>query len=95
HYALNGLGKMHLGPIEMDIFRTDVREAISGDKDQEELIRLAIDEAARKKASSWQYVSTILKNWRVQGIKCVEDYDKVNRKRREEDLPEIPDWMGI
>lgn len=93
--ALDALGKMHFSSNEFQVFRHDVREATSGDKQEFELVKLAIEEARKSNASSWNYVSTILKSWRAKGIKNEEDLYENKRKRKEDQLPELPDWLGL
>lgn len=93
--ALGALQKMHLSSNEFQVFRHDVREATHGNKQEFELVKLAIEEARKNNASSWNYVSTVLRNWRAKGIKDEEDLYENKRKRKEDQLPEIPDWLGI
>lgn len=93
--ALGALQKMHFSSNEFQVFRHDVREATHGNKQEFELVKLAIEEARKNNASSWNYVSTVLRNWRAKGIKNEEDLYENKRKRKEEQLPEIPDWLGI
>lgn len=93
--ALGALQKMHFSSNELQVFRNDVREAINGNEQEFNLVKLAIQEARKSNASSWNYVSTILKSWRAKGIKNEDDLYEHKRKRKEDQLPEIPDWLGL
>ncbi|MHB9781454.1 replication initiator protein A [Streptococcus sp. 10F2] len=93
--ALDALQKMHFSSNEFQVFRHDVREATQGNKQEFELVKLAIEEARNNNASSWNYVSTVLRNWRAKGIRNEEELYENKRKRKEDQLPEIPDWLGI
>ncbi|MBG9366518.1 replication initiator protein A [Streptococcus sp. NLN64] len=93
--ALGALQKMHFSSNELQVLRNDVREAINGNEQEFNLVKLAIEEARNNNASSWNYVSTVLRNWRAKGIANEDDLYEHKRKRREDQLPEIPDWLGL
>lgn len=61
---------------------SSMRELMEFEKDMGSDVCLrAIDEALDTNARSWPYIKSILKSKREQGVKSIQDWDRINAKR--------------
>ncbi|MEG2232838.1 MAG: DnaD domain protein [Bacilli bacterium] len=82
-----------LSPIEYEIISTWLEQ-----KEDEELIKLALKEAVFNNVSSLNYVDRILQDWKKKGVKTAKDVEKERIKFKEKkDTPKQLfdyDWLN-
>ena len=71
------LGRM-LSPFELE----DLQQTIREDQVDPDLVREALREAVFNGKTNWRYITSILRNWRREGITTVRQVEE-NRKERE------------